>query len=171
MHRLRCSGIFQNVRQKMPVCQTKCLTKIFRPKKNISSSGTRSLQKMVSALPKQNTNVKKSRFGGGTSSKQSKIQSKLQKVIISTRLEIRRAVAGIWMTSDMHLLSCVTVCDRDLPVYSLTATTWSNKVYSDRKCYVIIVINLCVTKVKIISSIVCPPVHPSVMLCFGWHHK
>ena len=87
--------IFQNVRQKMPVCQTKCPTKIFRPKKNISSSVTRSLQKMAAAVTKQNTNVKKSRFGGGTSSKQSKIQSKLHKVIISTRLEIWRAVAGI----------------------------------------------------------------------------
>ena len=63
--------IFHNVRQKTPVCRTKCPTKNFRPKTNIKL-GNSYPAKNGSGPCKTKTNVKKSRFGGGTNSKQSK---------------------------------------------------------------------------------------------------
>ena len=102
---------FQNVRQKMPVCRTKCPTKIFRPKKKIIELGSSEPAKIGGGLGKTKTNVKKSRFGGGTNSKQSKIRSKPYRAVIPTRLEIRPAMAGIRRWSNDSRNALAEQCD------------------------------------------------------------
>ena len=68
----------------------------------------------------------------------------------STRLEIPPAVSGTWRWSNDIRHALAELRDRDL---RLRQTMWIRSV-------------ILVTKVMIISSIVYPSVHPSVMLCF-----
>ena len=133
--RRTCRTFFHNGRQKTPVCQTKCPTKNFRPKTNIEL-GNSYLAKNGGGLCKTKTNEKKSRFRGGTNSKQSKIWSR---AVIPTRSEIRLAVAGIWRWSNdiRHALAEL----RDLRLRQTISI----------RIEVLSLLLLCVTKVKIIS--------------------
>ena len=67
----------------------------FSNQKKIIELGNSEPEKNGGGLGKTKTNVKKSRFRGGTNSKQSELRRKPYRAVIPTRLEIRPAMAGI----------------------------------------------------------------------------
>ena len=142
---------FHNVRQKTPVCRTKCPTKIFRPKKKISSSVTRIPQKMEAALAKQ----KQIR-------RWNKLKTKQNMEQIGHSNTVRNQAGRGW-----HLK--MVKWHQTRTRWAALPTTSSNNIDQDQSIMSLLL--LCVTKVKIISSIVCLSVYLYVMLCFCWHHN
>ena len=90
--------------------------KNFPTEQKISSSVIRNPRKNGGGLGKTKTNVKKSRFGGGTNSKQCKIRSKSHRALISHGWKSRRPCPALedgQMTSaelrDCDLRLCQTI--------------------------------------------------------------
>ena len=85
---------------------------------------------------------------------------KKHRAVLLARFKIGSVVAGIWRWSNDIRRALVDL--RDLGLHQ----TMSIQIES-----IMSFLLLCVTKIRIISSIVCPSFYHSVMFCFCWHHK
>ena len=147
---------FYNVRQKTPVCRTKCPTKNFRPKTNIELGNSYPAKKWRRPLLNKNKRKEKQiRRWNKLKTKQNMEQSGHSNTVGN------QAGRG-W---HLKMVKWHQTCTSS----AAWPTTSSNNIDSDRSIMSLLL--LCVTKVKIISSIVCLSIHLYVMLCFCWHHN